>query len=158
MAAFKKAWQAGLEGSPVISRIAAALLLCAPAPAMAASLTLGCSGTLTSSHVPKVGVAADPEKERIEDYSVVVDFDQKAVTGFWSDLNGVNNLIPIIASDANKITFRATKKIAGSEKSIDGTVDRITAATQATDTTLYSSGSMTVMIWDLRCKPTRPVF
>jgi len=34
----------------------------------------------------------------------------------------------------------------------------ITGATQATDTTLYSSGSSTVMIWDLQCKPTKPLF
>jgi hypothetical protein len=150
----------------VINRIAAVLLLLVPVPAGAVSLTLGCSGTFTITHVPKIGVAGDPEKENIKDFSVVVDFDKKAVTGFWSDLSGISNLLPIIASDPNKITFSAAKKFGAvsenigvmSEKWIDGTVDRITGATQATDTTLYSSGSSTVMTYDLQCKPTRPLF
>jgi len=51
-------------------------------PAQAASLTLGCSGTVSTTAVPKVGVAGDPQKENIVDMSVVVDFDKRSVSGF----------------------------------------------------------------------------
>ena len=51
--------------------------------AQAASLTLGCTGTVTTSNVPKDGVVPDPDKDNVSDYSVVVDVDRAAVFGFW---------------------------------------------------------------------------
>src|SRR5262245_55601269 len=62
--------------------IVAGLLLASPV--QAGSLTLGCSGTLMTTHVPREGVAGDPEKENIVDFSVVIDFDQRTVSGFWA--------------------------------------------------------------------------
>jgi hypothetical protein len=57
------------------------------------------------------------------------------------------------------VTFKGTKKFAGMDDSIEGSVDRITAKIDATET-LYSprSGSLRTEIWDLRCKPTKPLF
>jgi hypothetical protein len=49
----------------------------AVSPAQAASLTLGCTGTLTTSNVPKDGVAPEPEKENVSGWSIVVDLDQR---------------------------------------------------------------------------------
>ena len=51
--------------------------------AQAASLTLGCTGMMTTSFVPKEGVIPDPNKDNVSDYSVVVDLDRHAVFGFW---------------------------------------------------------------------------
>jgi hypothetical protein len=42
--------------------------------------------------------------------------------------------------------------------SIEGTVDRITGKTDATVTWLSPSGSLTLTEYDLRCKPTKPLF
>jgi hypothetical protein len=63
-----------------------ALALTAP-PAQAASLTLGCSGTVTTTHLPKNGMASDPEKESVVDMSVVVNFDERTVSGCLFDQN-----------------------------------------------------------------------
>src|ERR1700737_4450140 len=49
-------------------------------PALAASLTLGCSGTVTTTSFPKGGVAGDAEKESIVDWSVAVDSDERTVS------------------------------------------------------------------------------
>jgi hypothetical protein len=133
--------------------IAAAL----SASAQAASLTLGCSGTLTTTFVPKNRVANDPEKESIADFSVIVDFEKRAVSGFWSDLNGLHDQIPITASDANSVTFQGRKKET-IEKSISGSVDRITGKIDADETWLWQTGSLTLMSWDLHCKPTERLF
>ena len=146
------------RGNLMLLRLSMALIAVAlSASAQAASLTLGCSGTLTTTQVPKSGVAGDPEKEDIVDFSVVVDFDKRAVSGFWSDLNGVRELIPITAADANGVTFKGNK--AGSiQKSIWGTVDRITGKVDADETWLWQTGTLTQMAWYLRCKPTKPLF
>ncbi len=138
-----------------------ALLLALPlvaSPAQAASLTLGCSGTVTGTEVPKAGVAGDPAKDNVVDMSVIVDFDQRAVSGFWAEMNGVHNLIPITAVDANAVTFKGVKKFLGSDASIDGTVDRITGKVDANETWLWSNGGMRLVVWDLRCRPTKPLF
>jgi len=43
--------------------------------AQAASLSLGCTGTVTTSNVLKDGVVPDPDKDNVSDYSVVVDLE-----------------------------------------------------------------------------------
>ena len=52
--------------------------------AQAGSLSLECTGTVTTSNVPKDGVVPDPDKDNVSDYSVVVDLDRYAVFGFDS--------------------------------------------------------------------------
>jgi hypothetical protein len=113
-------------------------------PVHAASLTLGCLGTLTTTQVPKGRVASDPEKENVADFSVVVDFDKRAVSGFWSDLNGFREPIPITAADANGVTFKGSKE-GPIQKSIWGTVDRITGKVDAAETWLWQTGALTQM-------------
>src|SRR5262249_43053519 len=122
-----------------------------------ASLTLGCSGTLTTTQVPKDGVAGDPEKESMVDFSVVVDFDRRAVSGFWKEWNGPHDLIPITVVDANAVTFMGSKK-GPSDKSISGTIDRITGKVDAFETWLWPNGRMSLLAWDFRCRPTKPLF
>jgi hypothetical protein len=124
----------------------------------AASLTLGCSGTATSTDVPKNTVASDPKKEGIVDLSVVVDFDKRTVAGLWSEMNGIHTPFPITAIDANSVTFKGSTKIAGSIMSMDGTVDRITGHVDATETVLFPNGGLSMVTYDLRCKPTKPLF
>src|SRR5438874_931402 len=87
-----------------------AVLAFITSPGHAASLALGCSGTLTTTELPKAGLASDPQKETIVDLSVVIDLDRRAVSGFWTEMNGVHNVIPITAVDANSITFKGTRK------------------------------------------------
>jgi len=61
-------------------------------------------------------------------------------------------------ADANSVTFKDNKKIAGSNASIKGTVDRITGKVDANETWLWSNGGMNLIAWDLRCRPTKPLF
>ena len=49
--------------------------------AQAASLSLGCTGTVTTSNVLKDGVVPDPDKDNVSDYSVWST--SNAVFGFW---------------------------------------------------------------------------
>ncbi len=63
----------------------------------------------------------------------MVDFDRRTVSGFWTDRNGVHTLLPITAVDANSIGFSATYELGGINNSINGSVDRITAAVEAID-------------------------
>jgi hypothetical protein len=127
--------------------------------ARAATLTLGCSGTLTTTDMPKDQMASDPKAENIVDFSLVIDFERQSISGFWWQLNGTHDLIPIVAVDANSVTFKGTKKTAGMDDSIEGSVDRITGKIDATET-LYSprNGGLRSETWDLRCKPTKPLF
>jgi hypothetical protein len=83
--------------------IVAIMLALATTATEAASLTLGCSGTLTTVDVPKDKMANDPKTENIIDFSVVVDLDRRSVSGFWRQTNGVQELIPITAADANSV-------------------------------------------------------
>jgi hypothetical protein len=146
----------------VMRKFPVVLLLALPflaSPAHAVSLTLGCSGTVTTTEVPKDGVAGDPEKENVTDMSVVVDFDQRTVSGFWAEMDGLHERLPITTIDSNGVAFMASKKSAGGlEKSITGTVDRITGKVEAWETILWTNRSMTNNNWDLRCKPTKPLF
>src|SRR5262245_15584560 len=97
--------------------VAAALLLLVPCAtsAQAASLALGCAGTVITTTIPKVGFADDSEKEDIKDYSVVIDFERKAVSWFWAgekvnkESVGLYRWLPITMVDANSIKFRASR-------------------------------------------------
>lgn len=147
-------------GGPMIGRMTAVLLLLVPfvASAQAASLTLGCSGTVTTTQIPKAGVANDPTKEKITDFSIVVDFEHRTVSGFWADLNGVHTPLPITSVDANSVGFSASKRLGGISNSINGSVDRITGAVEAIDNSLWQNNSSTMTVFDLHCKPTKPLF
>lgn len=134
-------------------------------PAQAASLTLGCSGTVVTGKIPKVGVAPDEGKDNVSDYSVVVDLDRRAVFGFWFEIGqeglgggGVHTALPITQTDANTVTFEARRKQGALDRYITGSVDRITGAVSAYDSFSFPDGSTTVQSWDLHCKPTRPLF
>jgi hypothetical protein len=135
----------------------AGLLLTLASPAQAASLTLGCSGAVTTREIPKDSVAADPQKESVVDMSVVVDLDQRIVSGFWAELSGLHNPLPITVIDANSVTFKGQQKVGQTDAYIEGTVDRITGKVDAKETWIWRSGS-TWIIWDLRCRPTKPLF
>ena len=131
--------------------------------AQARSLTLGCSGTATTTDIPKGGVESDPKKENIVDMSIVVNLDERTVSGLWFDKDAsgqyVNKPLPIVAVDANSVTFRGERRDVGvSTGGIEGTVDRITGHVDARQITLYRNGSMSILVWDLRCKPTTPLF
>ncbi|HJZ77292.1 MAG TPA: hypothetical protein VKE51_36420 [Vicinamibacterales bacterium] len=130
-----------------------ALLLAFPfAPsAQAAPLTLGCAGSLTTTTVPRDGVAADPIED-IVDISVIVDFDKRAVSGFWFDLNG-HDLIQITAADANAVTFNRVRRYGSLEQSIRGTVDRSTGKIDAREALFWRSGNLSHVTWDLSCTP-----
>src|SRR5262245_56446930 len=84
----------------VMHRVLAGVLLAGSSVASyaeAAPLTLGCSGTLTTTDTSPANVVSDPKKESIVDFSVVVDFDQRSVSGFLRQTNGVHEPIPIVA-------------------------------------------------------------
>jgi hypothetical protein len=59
----------------------------------------------------------------------------------------------------NGVSFRgSSSNKKGLQSSAEGTVDRITGKVDATEDLLYSNGSMDTLTWDLRCKPTKPLF
>jgi hypothetical protein len=127
--------------------------------AQAASLTLGCSGTLSTVDMPKGKMASDPNVENIVDFSLVIDLDRQSVSGFWWQLNGTHDLIPIISADANSVSFKGKKKSTQMDDSIEGSVDRITGKVDASETHYYPrSENLTTLTWDFRCKPAKPLF
>jgi hypothetical protein len=132
-------------------------LLIATSSAEADSLSLVCSGTIKRIAVGKEGAVEDSEKDSVEDFSILLDFDQRTVSGFWAELTGLPNPIPIIGADANSVVFKGSKKVLATDANIFGTVDRITGRVEATETWLYSN-SHKVVGWDLRCKPGKPLF
>src|SRR5438067_732199 len=91
--------------------VLAALLVLVPAPsqAWAEALTLVCSGSSTTTEVHGDTVASDPKTEDVVDFSVVADFDKRAVTGFWTEISGAHTAIPITAVDANGISFKGRR-------------------------------------------------
>jgi len=125
-------------------------------PAQAGSLILSCAGVVTGTHVPKVGIAADPEKETIVDFSVVVNLDAKTVSAeLWWDRDYEHALpLPIYSIEVNIVRFRDSS----TNKSIQGTVDRITGKFDADKTINYNGGSFDMQNWDLRCRPVKPLF
>jgi hypothetical protein len=148
----------------VVRLVAALAFVIAASSVQAASLTLGCTGTMTTTNVPKDGVAPDPERENVSDFSIVVDLDRRAVFGFWFDTpkrglsDAVHTALPITQADPNGVYFEANRKESSIDESIHGSVDRITGAVSAMEIKLYSSGNMQTLDWDLHCKPTRPLF
>jgi hypothetical protein len=145
-------------------RGAALAFVITASPAEAASLTLGCAGTLTTTNVPKGGVAPEPEKENVSDFSIVVDLDRRAIFGFWFDTpkrtltDAVHTALPITQADPNGVYFEAHRNENAIDEGIFGSVDRITGAVSAMENKLFLSGNLQTTAWDLHCKPTRPLF
>jgi hypothetical protein len=130
--------------------------------AQAASLTLGCTGTVTTSNIPKDGVAPDPDKSNVSDYSVVVDLDRHAIFGFWFEapttgITAAHTGLPITEARPTGIYFVGRRKQSAIDESIYGSVDPITGAVAAMENKLYPSGNVQTTEWDLHCKPTRPL-
>ena len=83
--------------------------------AQAAFLSLGCTGTVTTSNVSKDGVVPDPDKDNVSDYSVVVDLDRHAVFGFWFEtpttgMTAAQTALPITPAIATGIYFVAEEE------------------------------------------------
>ena len=131
--------------------------------AQAGSLSLECTGTVTTSNVPKDGVVPDPDKDNVSDYSVVVDLDRYAVFGFWFEtpttgMTAAQTALPITDADAIGIFyFVARRNQSAIAESIYGSVDLITGTVSAMENKLYPSGNVQTTEWDLDCKPTRPL-
>jgi hypothetical protein len=69
--------------------------------AQAASLSLECTGTVTTSNVPKDGVVPDPDKDNVSDYSV-----ETSTTGMIA----AQTALPITQANATGIYFVARRK------------------------------------------------
>jgi len=150
-----------LETGSQTSRLLSALVsvLIVSSDAQAASLTLGCTGKVTTSNVPKEGVVPDPDKDNVSDYSVVVDLDRHAVFGFWFEtpttgMTAAQTALP----NATGIYFVARRKQSAIGEPIYGSVDPITGAVSAMENKLYPSGNLQITEWDLHCEPARPLF
>ena len=141
-------------------RLTAALaFVVAASSAQAVSLTLGCLGNVTTSILPKDGVAPVPKKDFVSEYSVVVDLDRRVVFGFWFDNSGLSlSPLPIIKADANDVYFEASKEDRVMEKHITGQVDDVTGAAYADDFIIFLNGDMQHRYWNLDCKPTHSLF
>jgi len=95
---------------------------------------------------------AHAPKKNVVDLTVIVDFERRGVSGFWIDVNGRPELIPIKATEANSVTFEGGSN--GSiQLSINGTVDRVTGKIDANETVLWRADSLSQRIWNLRCTP-----
>ena len=151
--------ETGSQTSRLLSALVSVLIV--SSDAQAASLTLGCTGTVTTSIVPKKGVIPDPDKNNVSDYSVVVDLDRHAVFGFWFEtpttgMTAAQTGLPITQADAiGIIYFVARRKQSTISESIYGSVDAITGAVSATENKLYPSGNLQTTDWDLHCEPTQ---
>ena len=110
-------------------------------PAKAAVLTLSCDGIATD--------VKTKEKDQVTKLGVIVDLDNRVVTGLAITLD-------IINIDANLVSFG--RSVAW--RSISGTIDRITGALQALDNWIDSKTNRIIMSSDLDliCKPTKPLF
>jgi hypothetical protein len=144
-------------------RLAATLaLVIAASPVQAVPVTLGCVGTVTTSIVPKDGVAPEPENDFVSEYSLVVDLDQRAIFGFWFEdskaslFTGAHSPLEITNADANRVYFESRKNDGITDKHIVGGVDRITGAVNADDFTIFSNGDMQRRKWDFDCNPMNP--
>ena len=143
-----------------VAALTAATIL-SPVAAQAAPATLVCAGTVTRTYVLKDGVAREPRKEPVSDYSVVVDLEKHAIFAFWYESTGhlipsVPAALPIKQADASGISFAAEKKFGRTERHISGGVNRATGAVNADGFTTYSGGASQHENWDLHCKPIRP--
>ena len=153
--------ETGSRTSRLLSALVSVLIV--SSDAQAASLTLGCTGTVTTSNVPKDGVVPDPDKDNVSDYSVVVDVDRAAVFGFWFEtpttgMAAAQTALPITDADAIGIFyFVARRKQSAIAESIYGSVDLITGVVSAMENKLYPSGDVQTTEWDLHCKSTRPL-
>jgi hypothetical protein len=140
--------------------VAATALVAAPvllSVAQATSLTLGCTGTVTRTYVFKDGIAREPRKEPVSDYSVVVDLDRQVILGFWYESTGhliasVPAALPIKEANASGISFAAERKIGRTEGRITGGVDRVTGTVNADEFTTFSGGATQHQAWDLHCR------
>ena len=142
-------------------RVLAGLLLAVSfdaSSAQANSLTLKCSGTLMTTDVSKENDVSGPKNENIVDLSVVVDLDQRSVSGLLRQTDGVHSPIPIVAIDTNSVKFHGSINEPLLDKSIVGTVDGITGKIDAFETQRWRGGTLRNMTWDLRCKITKPLF
>ena len=127
--------------------------------ATAAPMTFVCAGMVTRTYVLKDGVAREPRKEPVSNYSVVVDLEKHAIFGFWYESTGhlipsVPATLPIKQANAGAISFAAERKVGRTERHIRGGVDRATGAVNADSFTTYSGGASQHESWDLRCEPT----
>ena len=152
--------ETGSQTSRLLSALVSVLIV--SSGAQAASLSLECTGTVTTSNVPKDGVVPDPDKDNVSDYSVVVDLDRHAVFGFWFEtpttgMTAAQTALPITQANATGIYFVARRKQSAISESIHGSVDPITGAVSAMENRLYPSGNVQTTEWDLHCKPTRPL-
>lgn len=132
-------------------------LCCATAACEAAPLTLACNGTATTIYLSKGGAGSEPEKETINDFSVVVDLDKKFVTGFRKRKDGSALPSPIVAASPNDVTFKYSEE-GLNDTTLEGTVDRITGKIDVVENHLYKNGTMMMITWDFRCKPAKPLF
>ena len=153
--------ETGSRTSRLLSALVSVLIV--SSDAQAASLTLGCTGTVTTSNVPKDGVVPDPDKDNVSDYSVVVDVDRAAVFGFWFEtpttgMTAAQTALPITDADAIGIFyFVARRNQSAIAESIYGSVDLITGVVSTMENKLYPSGDVQTTEWDLHCKSTRPL-
>ena len=105
--------ETGSQTSRLLSALVSVLIV--SSDAQAASLSLECTGTVTTSNVPKDGIIPDPDKDNVSDYSVVVDLDRHAVFGFWFETSttgmiAAQTALPITQVNATGIYFVARRK------------------------------------------------
>ena len=146
--------RAGQHALCVVTVIAATI---ASPTVRAASLTFGCAGTVTRTYILKNGVATEPRKEPVSDYSVVLDLDKRVVFAFWYQSTGhlipsVPAALPIKEANASDVSFEAERKVGRTEGHITGGVDRVTGAVKADDFTTFSGGASQHQNWDLHCR------
>jgi hypothetical protein len=138
----------------VIVLIAAAV---ASPPVRAATVALGCAGTVTRTYVLKNGVATEPRKEPVSDYSVVIDLDKRVIFAFWYESTGhliasVPAALTIKEANASGISFEADRRVGRTEGHITGGIDSTTGAVKADDFTTFSGGASQHQNWDLHCR------
>ena len=137
----------------IITILTILLAVLFPQLSRAATLVVACSGKVTTRFSPSF---ADTEMKRnVGDLSIVINFDRKAVSGFWVNDNGYVWL-PITTADAYSVSFEATRKYLGNDNHISGIIDRVTGVASVDDITNYKEGGplprSSYETWHLHCK------
>jgi len=116
----------------------------------AATLTLACKGTVTSS--------LDSKPEPLS-MGLIINFTTRTVHGFG--VPGADYPVTITAADDVIVTFSGEyKEPPFSTDSIGGTIDRVTGALEATARSYdeMNHKTLSVMSYSLQCRPAQRMF
>jgi hypothetical protein len=113
--------------------------------ASATVLYFSCEGKLTGTLI------SEEKPEQLHNVGLVVNLAERTVSfgGFVAPFNKV---------DAANIYFHGESQQQGISVTVDGNIDRVTGAVEASTISTAGSKSLTTFYWNILCKPTTRLF